>query len=568
MSNNNIQKEIFVNETVQDFEILGYIAQGGESVVYEGEKLSIGRTYALKFRPRSLAGGDMLDEFYEYELPIYCKLKDCTTNKIAGIIDHVANVTVEDLNKLIPVNKASMDTGNDYFCIIEDFIVGCNLYEYCKGDPIKNLTPHTPAKDASFEEILEFQEKIINWIIQFCDIMQSVTRKNQVLHLDIKPENIMVSRDTGSLVLIDFGKSFILSGNEKGIYLGNVLGDADIDVTYGTRFFAAPECIYTADPSKSLFSSPEFKMGMADERSDIFSFGATIWDCINPQAGIRIKENKEGYFRRDLFSASPYYSEYLEDIIIKCTEEDPSRRFSSFAQLKETATKVKKNLPLPGKPSRLSKASKNAAILFACIWALFFVLSLRGNAIDFRIAKHNFDEMAASYTEHNLYAYKDTAIKLIQAEPKNKTSYYEVLELSYNDKSGVSKSELMDVLFNCLSYNTDPDITVHYINKVMANTTENNAKTISESIALKESFSDIRGSDGLNIARAIYNYMSNPSQSYSTLIEYRDNEDYRVSIKYLAKVLLNETNVLRQIANEQATGKEEVESVLIAIMEG
>ena len=44
-------------------------------------------------------------------------------------------------------------------------------------------------------------------MINLCDILEFVTEKNNILHLDIKPENIMVTKYGKELVLIDFGRS-------------------------------------------------------------------------------------------------------------------------------------------------------------------------------------------------------------------------------------------------------------------------------------------------------------------------------------------------------------------------
>jgi len=44
-------------------------------------------------------------------------------------------------------------------------------------------------------------------MIDLCEIMEFVTEEKNILHLDIKPENIMVTRYGKELVLIDFGRA-------------------------------------------------------------------------------------------------------------------------------------------------------------------------------------------------------------------------------------------------------------------------------------------------------------------------------------------------------------------------
>ena len=162
--------------------------------------------------------------------------------------------------------------------------------------------------------------------------------------------------------------------------------------------------------------------------------------------------------------------------------------------------------------------------------------------LTFEIAKNNFQLMAEDYTEHNIADYKDTAIALIEANPEEKQSYLDVLQVAYQDDDSVSKTELEEVLLKCLDYTSDEEIMVTYVNTIMQHLNDINAKTISESLSIRKSL-DVVHCDGMQIANAIANYSSNPVGSYDTLEKYGNQSEYYNALFYLNKILMNDSNI-------------------------
>lgn len=560
------KEHISVFEDIQDFEILDFTALGGESIVFKGRKNSVRRTYALKFREKST-----FEDFCDIELHTFEVLEKCSTGKIAGIIPDIPQGVFRKIYDMIPeyeLEKRSEDRAVNpnaqYFCVIEDYIAGCDLSKYCRGDFKKGIAAHTPTQNASYEEVLAFQKKILNWIIQFSEIMINVTQKNRVLHLDIKPENIMILNETESLVLIDFGKSMEMKNGASNIMLNEEFDLEDFNEYYGTYGFAAPECCYSPK-ARANFNCGN--LGIVDERSDIFSFGATLWECINPQTEIVIKETREGYFKRDLFNTPLGYSEELEQIIVKCTEEDPNNRFQSFEELKKAAKEAEKRLPVPDKASKNSIVFGVMALALSVVTVLLLLLSLRNNALAFETAKFQFDELSENYSDHRVADFASIATDLVESDKTNRESYMSILELACEDGK-VTKEELETVLFKCLNYTDDESIMTVYINQVMANTTEKTVKTISESIALREAFKDVHECDGWIVASAVYNYKDDPCNAYKVVNDYADDSKYETAIKYLANQLVTSSNLVEEIAEKQQQNKNDIEDILNNIKEG
>lgn len=152
--------------------------------------------------------------------------------------------------------------------VIEEFIDGITLKQLLK------------------DKFVFTESFVYNIFLQLTQILIDLHRHN-IIHRDIKPDNIMLLPDRKTVVLFDFGAARISKEDEK----------EEDTVLMGTKGFAAPE---------------QFGSGTSDARTDIYALGKAMQQLVGSD-----------------------YSGYLKPIFDLCTEFDPKRRISSANTLME-----------------------------------------------------------------------------------------------------------------------------------------------------------------------------------------------------------------------------------------
>lgn len=166
-------------------------------------------------------------------------------------------------------------TGIPRVMMIEDNHV---YYEYINGLTLREFIN----QDFNFTD-----KHIEHIIISMCNILKDLQRLN-IIHKDIKPENIIVEDTTSKIYLIDFGVSRIDSGKEADTTL------------FGTKGYASPEHFG--------FTSTSYK-------SDIYSLGVIIKEI-------------------DKFNNYTLISD-------RCTQINPDHRYESYDEIIKTIDKPK-----------------------------------------------------------------------------------------------------------------------------------------------------------------------------------------------------------------------------------
>ncbi|NBK92210.1 Stk1 family PASTA domain-containing Ser/Thr kinase [bacterium 1XD21-13] len=138
-----------------------------------------------------------------------------------------------------------------------------------------------------------------------------VAHNNQIVHRDIKPQNIMISRE-GKVKVTDFGIAKSVSSNTN-----------------------------TSDAMGSVhYTSPEqARGGYSDAKSDIYSLGIVMYEMVTgrvPFDGETTVVVAVKHLQEDIVSPKVYASDIpvsLEHIILKCTEKSPDRRYANVSDL-------------------------------------------------------------------------------------------------------------------------------------------------------------------------------------------------------------------------------------------
>jgi serine/threonine protein kinase len=149
-----------------------------------------------------------------------------------------------------------------------------------------------------------------------------------IIHRDLKPENIFLTKD-GRVKILDFGLAKVARGETGANSSVQTLTSADIALT------EAGQVLGTAG-----YMSPEQVRGVViDHRSDLFVFGAILFEMLSGQRAFRrdtAAETMTAILKEDLpelTELNPSISPALDRIVRHCLEKNPDQRFQSARDL-------------------------------------------------------------------------------------------------------------------------------------------------------------------------------------------------------------------------------------------
>jgi len=251
--------------------------------VYRARDPRLGRDVAIKVLPASFsADADRLRRF-EQEA------------RAAGILNHPNITAVLDIGE---------HEGAPY--VVQELLEGETLRQALAGG---RLSPRMAIEHA----------------VQIAHGLAAAHEKG-IVHRDLKPENVFVTKD-GRVKILDFGLAKLThaeEGSSGGTNLPTAAGGTEPGVVLGTLGYMSPE---------------QVKGRPADSRSDIFSFGAILYEMLSGHRafhGDSAAETMSAILREeppDLSVTNQAVPPGLERIIRHCIEKNPEQRFQSARDL-------------------------------------------------------------------------------------------------------------------------------------------------------------------------------------------------------------------------------------------
>ena len=251
------------------YAVLSKIGAGGMADVYKGRDQMLNRYVAIK----------VLKKQYKEDENFVRKFRS-EAQAAAGLI-HPNIVNVYDVGE---------DRGLNY--MVMELVEGITLKEYIER---KGRLSH---------------KETISIAIQMCSGI-GAAHASGIIHRDIKPQNIIISKD-GKVKVTDFGIAKAITSNTVST---NAMGSVH-------------------------YTSPEqARGGFSDQRSDIYSIGITLFEMVTGQVpfdGETTVEVAMKHLQQEITPPSelvPDIPYSLEQIILKCTQKSSERRYESTGAL-------------------------------------------------------------------------------------------------------------------------------------------------------------------------------------------------------------------------------------------
>lgn len=261
-----IEKGTFISNR---YEILSRVGAGGMSDVYKAKDHKLNRNVAIK----------VLKTEYSKDKNFVSKFRVEAQSAASLIHPNIVNV---------------YDVGEDdgLYYIVMELIEGITLKRYIEKK-----------RQLSVKETISIAIQIANGI--------ECAHNNQIVHRDIKPQNIMISRE-GKVKVTDFGIARAASANTIN---GGAMGSVH-------------------------YISPEQAGGQyVDEKCDIYSLGITMFEMLTGRVPFD-GESTVSIALKHIQSNVPTVKEYADDIpvsiekiVLKCTQNKADRRYPKISLL-------------------------------------------------------------------------------------------------------------------------------------------------------------------------------------------------------------------------------------------
>ncbi|MEN6406011.1 MAG: protein kinase [Thermoguttaceae bacterium] len=273
-------------ERLGHFRILERIGGGGMGDVYRADDESLGRSVAIKVLPAPLArDAEFVRRFHA---------------------EAAAAASVAHPN-IVPIHFIGEDAGHHYFAM--QLIEGESLAQRLN-------------RQGRFS-----CDEALDCIVQCLQGLQAAHHRG-LIHRDIKPGNILIERETGRAMLVDFGLVRRLDDNARNTATGVIMGTVD-------------------------YIAPEQARGRAvDARTDLYSLGVLFYQLLAGHLPFTADSPTSMIFQHayeppfPLEKSVPNVPRPIVDIVARMMAKDPNERYPDCAAVLADIAAYRKGCPL------------------------------------------------------------------------------------------------------------------------------------------------------------------------------------------------------------------------------
>lgn len=263
------------------YEVLSLLGAGGMGEVYRARDSVLKRDVAIKVLPTFVAGDPNRLWRFEQEA------------QAAAALNHP---------NILGVYRFGVFDGAPY--MVSELLVG------------ETMRQHLETGRISLGRAIDYGVQIAHGL--------AAAHDKGIVHRDLKPENLFVTKD-GRIKVLDFGLAKLMQPQSD-------------------RQGSEPTQAYETDPGVVMgtvsYMSPEQVRGQpVDHRTDVFAFGAILYEMLSGRRAFRLPtpaETMTAILNQDPPNISqivPDIPPGLQRIIHRCLEKNPERRFQSFSDL-------------------------------------------------------------------------------------------------------------------------------------------------------------------------------------------------------------------------------------------
>jgi Tol biopolymer transport system component/predicted Ser/Thr protein kinase len=302
--------DTLIGQVISHYRIVRKLGAGGMGEVYLAHDTALGRQVALKLLPPEHTEDDDRLRRFQQEA------------RAASALNHPNIITIYGVD----------EAGGRHFIATE----------FVDGESLRALLERRGKLEIG--ETLDIAAQVASAL--------AVAHEAGILHRDIKPENVMLRRD-GIVKVLDFGLAKLLDASEPNVSSSTTSPPpvhTRSGIVLGTTQYMSPE---------------QATAGTVDARSDIFAFGALLYESVTGHAAFQGDSATQivgAILTQEPRPLSSSVPTELASLVLRCLRKDPERRFQTMAEVRAAIVDMHEQLAPAGLSWRRASVARWAAL--------------------------------------------------------------------------------------------------------------------------------------------------------------------------------------------------------------